>query len=260
MKHFFELHPCGRQLSGKFVWGGLCLITALAAGLRIYCFFNRPYPLRDELFYVRFIETWRDHGVVAAYGDGLLTLPPLFPALVQWMSRLTGLEVIVAGAICNIISGCLLVLLVFMIGRELQSTGVGLLAALLAAIHPGLVEFSSIILRESVALMLLAAFLLCFLAAIRHNHTLLKLFAGILLCMVVATRIEHIEFLLYIIAIRGVYCCWQRVRVCDFIKECGCLLGGMLIFMVLFSCLTGESPDFWIRTVGDRLFHHLRVM
>jgi 4-amino-4-deoxy-L-arabinose transferase-like glycosyltransferase len=112
----------------------------------------------------------------------------LWPAVIAATSRLTGLDVVASGRLASLVSGALLVLLTAALAARLFGPTVGLFAGLLAAAHPWLIHFSTLVFTESLFAALVAATLLATLHARDRGEA--AALAGLLGGLAVVTRPE----------------------------------------------------------------------
>lgn len=249
-----------QKICGKFrhlpISAVLLLILLTAAMLRVSMLQRFPYPLRDELFYLQIVETWKERGMTAVYALPNMTLPPGYPGLLILLHHFTGWEIETVGNVWGVISGGLLVLLLYGIGRELATASFGLLCAFLGAVHPELIESSGRLLRESTALMFLAAFAWLFLKWLRQKRHWRLLAAGITLGLAVITRVEFLEFYVYTILLRGLLNFRQK-KILLWSKEMLLLSGGILLGLAAVSLLFGVNADFWLDTLGMRIWYRI---
>jgi 4-amino-4-deoxy-L-arabinose transferase-like glycosyltransferase len=106
----------------------------------------------DEGEYLRLAENLvRAHTYVGLFDGPQLMYPPLFSLLIAACSRLTG-SYPAAGELVSFIASLVLVAAVFGLARTLYGTRVGIIAAIVAACHPALIELSDAIYSESLDL------------------------------------------------------------------------------------------------------------
>jgi hypothetical protein len=120
---------------------------------------------------------------------------PVAPFFYAGIYRLTGGVNEEAGRAAVAVLGALMVLLVYLLGRRLGGPGVGLLAALLAAIYPTFIDNSEQILSEPIAAFTLAAAVLGFLWASDPGRPLWAwLLPGAMLGATALARPEYLPF------------------------------------------------------------------
>ena len=98
-------------------------------------------------------------GFVNPLGEPTAARPPLYPALLGGLYAITGPDPD-TGRAFQVASGVLIVFLVYVLARRLFSRKVGLLAAGLAAVNPGLVYLSALLITENLYVVLLLLFLI----------------------------------------------------------------------------------------------------
>jgi len=84
----------------------------------------------------------------------------LWPGVIAATSFATGLDVVAAGRLASLVAGAALTVFTAMLGARLFSPLVGILAGLGVAVHPWLVQFSTVVFTESFFSLLLVATLL----------------------------------------------------------------------------------------------------
>ena len=98
-------------------------------------------------------------GFVNALGEPTATRPPLYPALLACLYTITGPDPD-AGRVLQVALGVLIVFLVYALARRLFSRKVALLAAGLAAVNPGLIYLSALLMTENLYVILLLLLLI----------------------------------------------------------------------------------------------------
>jgi 4-amino-4-deoxy-L-arabinose transferase-like glycosyltransferase len=139
--------------SRRFAAWSLLAIVALASITRLYWVRHDVHVVTgDEGEYLRLAENLvRSHAYVGLFDGPQLMYPPLFSLLIAACSRLTG-SYPAAGELVSFIASLVLVAAVFGLARALYGTRVGIIAAIVAACHPALIELSDAIYSESLDL------------------------------------------------------------------------------------------------------------
>ena len=161
---------------------GLVLFAAL---LRIPTLALRHLVEGDGVHYARlarFVLAGDFSGLANPYWSNL------WPALIAATSVVTGLDVVAAGRLAALVSGVLLVPATAALATRIFGPTAGLVAGLLAAAHPWLIHFSTLVFTESFFGLLLVAFLLAVLSA--AGSPLAAASAGLLGGLAVVTRPE----------------------------------------------------------------------
>jgi 4-amino-4-deoxy-L-arabinose transferase-like glycosyltransferase len=129
-------------------------LLAVALASRIGWWASRIAVIENEgTEYVRLAENWfAGRGYVGMFGGTHVLFPPLYPGLIGPLSPALGGEL--SGRIVSLVSGLVLVALVYQLSRRLFGDTVGLIAGLLAAVHPLLVALSVSVYSESLAMSL----------------------------------------------------------------------------------------------------------
>src|SRR5262245_6372601 len=118
---------------------GICLI---ALALRLWALRNQPWVTVDGTDYIRFSEA------LAAGRPYLSPFPPGYPALIASM-RLVIVDRVAAAALVSAIAGALLPWPVWVLARQAVGGRWAIAPALAVALHPILIQFSSLTLSES---------------------------------------------------------------------------------------------------------------
>jgi 4-amino-4-deoxy-L-arabinose transferase-like glycosyltransferase len=139
-------------------------ILALALLVRIAWWHFGGLTIEDEgAHYARVGESLASgHGYLGLDDNAQLIYPPLYPGLIA-AGTLAGLSSEVAGRLASLLFGSLAAVLFAAVSRKLYGRRVGILAGVLAAIHPLLATASINVLSESTYLFFILAGLLQFL-------------------------------------------------------------------------------------------------
>ena len=130
-------------------WKILLLLLAFAFFLRLFLILSPQVIHSDGTEYVR-------HAKQVALGDWSGgKSPPLYPSLIALVQMITE-DYEMAGIWVSVISGTLIILPIFYLGRAIFDEKVGILSALFAAVHPFLYNSAGSVLTESSYSFLLA--------------------------------------------------------------------------------------------------------
>jgi 4-amino-4-deoxy-L-arabinose transferase-like glycosyltransferase len=121
--------------------------------------------------------------------------PPLYPALIAF-AHLFIPDAERAGILISIIFGSLLVLPVFYLGKEIFAERVGVLSAIIVAVHPFLNVYSGSVLTESTYYFLVALIVLIGWYAFQRGRMMDVISFGFLTSLAYLTRPEGIGFLM----------------------------------------------------------------
>jgi 4-amino-4-deoxy-L-arabinose transferase-like glycosyltransferase len=178
----------GRRLGGDLALLAGILLLALAA--RIYAFPIARVIAADGISYVNIARSiFRGEGF-----SGANHFPPLYPLLIGTMNLLAGDDEL-AGKLISLLMGMLLVLPVYLLGKELFSRRVGAIAALFVALSPSLVKLSSEVLTQTTYLALLLSGLYCLWRSARDVQMRWGVAAGLFCGAAYLTRPEAIVVL-----------------------------------------------------------------
>lgn len=163
------------------------LILTVALGVRIIFFWQDKVIAADGISYVGIARAiWANFDFRPASH-----FPPVYPVLIGLFSYLAPYDE-VAGKVVSTIMGTLLVIPLYLLGRELCSKRVGYIAAILAALSPNLIGISGIVLSQSTYItILVTALYLCWKAFNANSHKM-ALAAGFMFATSYLTRPEAI--------------------------------------------------------------------
>lgn len=187
--------------------GTVLFVTALL--VRLIFLFLEPQIPRDGVLYLNLIEAWFRGGTL----DSLLEAwsrfapntpfypPPLFLYLTK-LGMSCGLTVETAGRTVSLLFGSLVPVLAFLTVREwTHDRRIRYGVALLALLHPGLVELSAVPLRDSLSIFLSGAVLFFLSRLLWRRRFRDCIYAGGAWGAAVLTRYENWELLVYLVGI-----------------------------------------------------------
>ena len=138
-----------RWPANPYLWL-LALVFMLALAVRAVGAFTRPLLLGDEVVYLRMAENL-DVGLGPLDLSGLSSTVffPLFSLFVAGIAPVLG-NPIISGFVVSVLFGALLVIPVYVLAFEMGGKSLAIRAALLAAVFPLLVDYSSKLYSETV--------------------------------------------------------------------------------------------------------------
>jgi len=156
--------------------------------------------------------------------------PPIYPALIAF----TGLfvpDMELAGRLVSIFMGSLLAIPLYLVGRDLFSREVGIIAALVAAVWPPLRSWSCEVMSQATYLTLLLAGFYLFLLMVRLKRPVFGFLSGVLMGLAYLTRPE-------VLMVYAAMLFFEIVRLCLEVEgrsrhRFGALLSGLAGFLVL---------------------------
>lgn len=172
---------------------GLCLFGLL---LRLLLLYLEPMISPDSIFYLDAAEEWSEHGM-----SGLLASKRGFaiPLLLLFLLNLVhacGFPYEISGLIVNVFLGCAMIPLFYFAALWIfNDRRTALFAALLAAIHPSLIEYSTDILRETPMIFFMLLILFFIARAERKGVPSLWIPAGFFATAACLTRYEALELI-----------------------------------------------------------------
>jgi hypothetical protein len=179
----------------------LLAILFVAAVLRVFWLWHESRVVEgDECEYLRLAENLvATHRYVGLFEGPELIYPPLFPILVAAVAQVTS-SYPAAGEVVSFVAGMWLVWGVFLLARNVYGTRVGLVAAILAACHPALIELSGAIYSESVYLPLVVGGLFFGLRWLESEDRGSALWSGVCFGCAYLTRPEALLYPLVVAA------------------------------------------------------------
>jgi len=128
----------------------LALLMAAALVIRVLAALTRPMIQLDETAYVRMAENLgAGNSMLDISGMTTTHFSPLLPLFIAGTAAVVR-DYVVAAFIVVTVFGSLMLLPTYLLGKELASTKVGLMAAALLAVTPLMVDYSSRVYSESV--------------------------------------------------------------------------------------------------------------
>jgi 4-amino-4-deoxy-L-arabinose transferase-like glycosyltransferase len=200
----------------------LVLLLLLAAALRLPHLPLRQVVEGDGVHYAslaRLILIGDFEGLANPYWSNL------WPAVIAATSRLTGLDVVGAGRLASLLAGTALAPATALLGARLFGRTAGLLAGLAVAVHPWLIEFSTLVFTEAFFALLLVALLLVGWRMVERASLRVAVLAGVLAGAAAVTRPETYGA----IAVLSVFLLgagWRR-------REAGKAAGALAVFLLL---------------------------
>lgn len=176
----------------------LAVVLVVAAGLRIGFALNPQHPQEpDSIGYARIAKSLYQDGRFEEGGNRAhLQQPsnysPGLPLFVAGIYEVTGGAHLELARVVLALIGSLAILFTFLIGNRLSGPGAGLVAALVVAIYPALLQYQGMLMTEPLAVTLLAASLLAFLWAGDHRGPWAWAMPGLLFGLMALVRPEYL--------------------------------------------------------------------
>jgi len=135
----------GRLTPGKI----LLLLMLLALALRAAAALSRPMVQFDEAVYLRMAENLAAGlGPQGLFAGNTTSFTPLLPLMITSVALVLR-DYVVSGYVVSVVFGSLILLPLYLIGKELAGRRVGLMAAAVMAVLPVYVEYTSQIYSET---------------------------------------------------------------------------------------------------------------
>ena len=230
---------------------GIFLLSLL---LRLFCWFMEPTLSRDAITYVEIISTW------FAKGDfsGVLSYWPdcWIPPLPVWLVLLLvkcGIPPETAGVGLNLALGSLIPLLIFHISNVVTGNkSIAYGTALLAAVHPMLIELAIEIQRDTTYLFLIGLVLWFLLAAIQKENSFFWGVGGIFLGLSILSRFESLELLPLVFCYLAGSVIFKTQKFHIALKQFGVFCIGVIVAFTLTTWLMGV-PFSYYKIYYDRV-------
>jgi Dolichyl-phosphate-mannose-protein mannosyltransferase len=187
----------------------LAVVLLIAAGARIGFALDPQRPQEpDSIGYARiaknlYLEGGFEEGGTRTHVQEPSNYSPGLPLFVAGIYELTGGAHLELARIVLALIGSLAVLFAFLIGNRLSGPGAGLVAAVIVAGYPALLQYQGMLMTEPLAVTLLSASLLAFLWAGDDRGPWAWMLPGLLLGLLAMVRPEYlpIGLLLALIAL-----------------------------------------------------------
>ena len=215
-----------------------CLVFLWVVSLffKILAWNMEPAVGRDAALYLLTVREWQETGVYS-----VSWIPPVLYVLVRGVMAL-GFDTHLAGVIVNIAMGSLLVFVCFGIVYEAtHNKKASLVAALFAALHPGINDLSIEIQRDIPYLFFAGAAVWIAIAAYKRKKWYLWAGAGTILAVSFLTRYETAELILLfpLLIIAQAFC--KRISWKQAVLFCSTLMVFMAATFFAFLYLTGTQ-------------------
>jgi 4-amino-4-deoxy-L-arabinose transferase-like glycosyltransferase len=167
----------------------LLFTLVVAFGLRLFLVFYPEVIRNDGIEYIRYARQ-----ILAGDWTGGKA-PPLYPLLIAFFHFFSPNDEL-AGIWVSVVMGTLIVLPIFYLGKEIFNEKVGMLSALLAAVHPFLYPSSGSVLTESTYYLLLTTAILFGWKAFHQGKFYPSILFSLFTTLAYLTRPEAIALLL----------------------------------------------------------------
>ncbi len=175
----------------------LFLILIVGALIRFYLFFNETFIGTDAVSYVRLGKNLIDNGKYVFgedYNRGIF-FPPGYPLLVGLFNIFIK-NLIVTGKLISLLSSVATIFISYLIGKEIYNKESGLFAAFVCAIHPTLLDVSTMVTTESLFICLLMLSIYVSVLSINNPRFIYFILLGVLTGMAYLTRSEGMLLML----------------------------------------------------------------
>jgi 4-amino-4-deoxy-L-arabinose transferase-like glycosyltransferase len=188
-----------KRLQGETV---LAAIVCTGLLLRIgWMVTQAPVISSDGGVYATMAENLFHRRGLVGTGDGPeLLYAPLYPALIATAMLSTGNSEL-AGHVVSLLSGTVLIVLVYLTARRVYDQRTALFAAALVAVHPLLIALSASVYNEALYLTIWMAIVLCSLSALERWRIRDSLILGAVIGLAYLSRVEAFAYVLIFAAV-----------------------------------------------------------
>lgn len=184
----------------------LCIGLILRVVSLLY-FWDMPLTIVDENHYQAIAEhILNDQQFALESGQPTSIRPPLYPAFLSGIYVLTGGIHFNAVRIVQIIFSLATIYLIYLLGKQLFSEQVGLLAAFIFSVYPSFIFFTHLLLTEVLFTFLFILFIFLFLEFLKKKENRIILFAGLILGFGALTRSILYPFLMIGMVYIAIFC------------------------------------------------------
>ncbi len=233
----------------------MLLLIVLGFLIRMY---NVAAASAIDLDGIEYVTTARDFAR-GAFGSAFASIRlPGYPAAIAIFHVLIP-DIELAGRIVSLVSGALLVLLCFRFARGLWGGEKAYFVAVLVAVHPHMAIYSSRVLAESLATLLLTASVFFFYNGWRRGPYRHLVFSGILLTLTYLTRPEHIIFFVPLTIVLLVSKGRKISNLAAFLACSLALIAAFLVYLRVHSgfWIIDRKMLFWLSNKGSGSLSYL---
>ncbi len=219
------------------LWG--IFLLALSLGILSSC--AGTALSRDGALYLHLGEVWYRQGDITAMleENSQVYIPPLLLWLIT-VFRTAGLDPICGIVGCNIILMSLLVFVVYYLASVISGNGnIAMVAALLTAIHPNLLELSMEIQREILYLFFSGMFLVLLFWGMETRRKIAWVLAALSLVLAVMSRHEALELIVLLFLSLISFQLTRKISKSDILWALGYFGGSFCLFFILVHLLIG---------------------
>lgn len=235
--------PCKKECCFA---GFLALAVVLGLIIRLIALYLEPCISNDGVIYIDLVRHWMKTG---RYIRGHAYLP-LLPFLMKQLVH-AGMSIFAAGIAVSIVSGGVVIAFCGLLIR--QATGsreFGIAAALLAAVHPELVELSFKIQRDSIYLAFAAISLWAFLKFYLDGKLSALCIAGAAAGCGIFCRYEMLELPLLFGLLQLGFLIRKREPLRQILLQTALFAGVFLLTLFLVGWMMGMLPELWTMYVA----------
>jgi 4-amino-4-deoxy-L-arabinose transferase-like glycosyltransferase len=169
----------------------ISIIFIIALGVRAFLFDQSRVIAADGISYINIARSIFDNFNFSSSSH----FPPLYPILIGILSNFTPYDEI-AGKLVSTIMGSLLVIPIFLLGKEVSCNKTGYIASIITALSPPLIGISGIVLSQSTYITLLVTALYLCWKSFHSNSWKMALAAGFMFGASYLTRPEAVIVLI----------------------------------------------------------------
>lgn len=224
----------------------LLFLFCIALAVRLLLLFKYPHVIflheADAIGYFNIsksiISTW-------GLGDTATHFPPFYPFLVVIFSLFFD-DLDISGRLVSSVSGSLLIVPVYFIGRELYNRRVGLFSAILAIFFGEFLNFSLQPLTQITYVAVLFTAIYVSILVLKDNSLVLSLILGLISGAIYLTRPEGILFFFFVLVVISAYFFLSKIFLLrDKFKMLALISGGFLVLTLPYINYLHTQIGLW---------------
>jgi hypothetical protein len=229
-------------------WVLFLIIFAIGVSLRVSMLLHLTVVLPDSPGYIYDAAAIGSEGVRGLFTKGFGSNFSIYPLFIHFTNLVVG-DLVLSGRLVSVFFGSLLLLLVYLLARDMFGSRIGLIAAFLLAVHPHLIRYSGEILKDTtLAFFAVSSVLLAFVGCTRGKRWLVFL-AGISAWATALVRLYGIIIVPCVCTAIVVYGLTQKEGMKETLLRLALFLLPMpLVGYIAFLVFVGPENEFIIRS------------
>ncbi len=232
-------------------WEGylaLFMIFAVGTALRAVMLFHQTVISPDSPGYIYNALAIGKEGLKSLFAGGFAGNFSIYPIFIYLTNLVIG-DPVLSGQLVSLVFGSLAILLVYPITKEIMGARAGLIVAFLVAVHPHLIRYSGMVLKDSTLIFFaLGAVALGLFGCTRRNRLLIVL-AGILAWTTAVVRLYGIIVVPSLALAIVVYTLFQREGIKETLLRLALFLFPLpVVGYIAFLIFIGPHNEFFIES------------